>query len=65
MGTSAIAHFKYDLDKHATSLRRVASLASTFFLKDPFIKSDYLREVEDYNSFFGMKNTNIMLNELL
>lgn len=33
MGTSAIAHFKYDLDKHATSLRRVAALASTFFLR--------------------------------
>jgi len=48
MGTSAISHLKYDLDNYAVALKRVANLASSFFLEDAIIRMNYLKEIDDY-----------------
>ncbi|CAI1678945.1 MULTISPECIES: DUF4225 domain-containing protein [Serratia] len=48
MGTTAIAHLKYDLDRHAVDLRRIATLASAYFMPDYQTRREYLREVEEF-----------------
>ncbi|WP_114193531.1 DUF4225 domain-containing protein [Edaphovirga cremea] len=48
MGTTAIAHLKYDLDRHAVDLKRIATLASTYFIENYQIRREYLREVDDF-----------------
>lgn len=48
MGTSAIAHLKYDLDKYVVDLKRIATLASTFFIENYHIRREYLREIDEY-----------------
>ncbi|VTR32676.1 Uncharacterised protein [Serratia fonticola] len=50
MGTAAIAHLKYDLDRHAVDLRRIATLASAYFIENYQIRREYLREVDDFIS---------------
>ena len=48
MGTAALAHLRYDLDRYILEFRRVSNLASVFIIKDPIVKQEYLREVESY-----------------
>ncbi|AYM91404.1 DUF4225 domain-containing protein [Serratia sp. 3ACOL1] len=48
MGTTAIAHLKYDLDRHAVDLKRVATLASAYFIENYQIRREYLREVDEF-----------------
>lgn len=50
MGTAAIAHLKYDLDRHAVDLRRIATLASAYFIENHQIRREYLREVDGFIS---------------
>lgn len=45
MGTAAIAHLKYDLDRHAVDLRRIATLASAYFIENYQIRREYLRKL--------------------
>ncbi|WP_195918396.1 DUF4225 domain-containing protein [Erwinia sorbitola] len=47
MATSAIAHLKYDLDHYASALRRTATLAASFFIKNSLIRFEYLKDIED------------------
>lgn len=47
MGTPAISHLRYDLDRYISELRRVANLAATFLIKDAFNRIEYIREIED------------------
>lgn len=45
--TSAYAHLKYDLDNYASALRRIATLASSFFFTGKLTRMEYLKEIED------------------
>jgi len=45
--TSAYAHLKYDLDYYASALRRIATLASSFFFTGKLTRMEYLKEIED------------------
>ncbi|EOL9942774.1 TPA: hypothetical protein N7A56_001516, partial [Escherichia coli] len=47
MGTAAISHLRYDLNKYALSLRKTATLASTFFIESPLVRFEYLQEIEN------------------
>lgn len=46
MGAPVYSHQRYSLNNHASNLRRIATLASTFFIKDKIIRLDYLKEIE-------------------
>lgn len=48
MGTAAIAHLKYDLDRYALDLKRIATLASSYFIENYQVRREYLREVEEF-----------------
>lgn len=50
MGMSAISHYRYDLDRYASELNRIAILASTYFIEDPSIRNAYVRDVADFIS---------------
>ncbi|MFT2790332.1 DUF4225 domain-containing protein [Serratia sp. T13T92] len=58
MGTTAIAHLKYDLDRHATDLRRIATLASAYFMPDYQTRREYLRQVEEFINNINRKFKN-------
>jgi hypothetical protein len=58
MGTAAIAHLKYDLDRHAVDLRRIATLASTYFLENYQVRREYLREVDEFINSINMRFKN-------
>ncbi|HKS33292.1 MAG TPA: DUF4225 domain-containing protein [Enterobacteriaceae bacterium] len=45
--TAAYAQLKYDLDYYASALRRIATLASSFFFTGKLTRMDYLKEIED------------------
>ena len=48
MGTAAIAHLKYDLDNHAIDLKRIATLASSYFIESYQLRKEYLREIDNF-----------------
>ena len=48
MGTPAISHYRYDLDRHASELNRIAILASTYFIEDPSIRHAYIKDISDF-----------------
>lgn len=48
MGTAAISHLKYDLDRHALDLRRIATLASSYFIENYQVRREYLRDVDEF-----------------
>lgn len=45
--TGAYSVLKYDLDYYASALRRIATLASSFFFTGKLTRMDYLKEIED------------------
>ncbi|ELV50330.1 hypothetical protein EC991775_3959 [Escherichia coli 99.1775] len=60
MGTAAISHLRYDLNKYALSLRKTATLASTFFIESPLVRFEYLQEIENTINDITLKE--IMIN---
>lgn len=47
MGTAGIAHFRYDLNRYISELRRVSNLAATFLIKSSIVRQEYLQDVEE------------------
>ncbi|EGK4047023.1 DUF4225 domain-containing protein, partial [Escherichia coli] len=72
MGTAAISHLRYDLNKYALSLRKTATLASTFFIESPLVRFEYLQEIENtindithrFNSSYDINEKTRLINEL-
>ncbi|ENK0053517.1 DUF4225 domain-containing protein [Escherichia coli] len=72
MGTAAISHLRYDLNKYALSLRKTATLASTFFIESPLVRFEYLQEIENtindithrFNSSYDINEKARLINEL-
>lgn len=72
MGTAAISHFRRDLDHYALALRRVANLASIFFIESSISRMDYIQEIENvisditrrFNSTFDINERIRLVNEL-
>jgi hypothetical protein len=58
MGTTAIAHLKYDLDRHAVDLKRIATLASAYFMNDYQTRREYLRQVDEFINNINRKFKN-------
>ena len=48
MGTSAIAHLKYDLDNYILDLQRTATLASSYFIENYHVRREYLRDIDEF-----------------
>ncbi|MDX6022443.1 DUF4225 domain-containing protein [Scandinavium sp. V105_16] len=48
MGTSAIAHLKYDLDNYVLDLQRTATLASSYFIENYQVRREYLRDIDEF-----------------
>jgi len=47
MGTAAISYLRRDLEQYALALRRVANLASVFFIDSSISRMDYIQEIEN------------------
>lgn len=47
MGTAAISHLRYDLDRYIIELRRISNLAATFLLSDPLNRLVYLSAIDE------------------
>ncbi|AWK42684.1 DUF4225 domain-containing protein [Photorhabdus laumondii subsp. laumondii] len=43
-----ISHLSYDLNNYASSLKRKAHLAASFFIEDSQLRMSYLKEVDDF-----------------
>ncbi|CAQ83714.1 MULTISPECIES: DUF4225 domain-containing protein [Photorhabdus] len=43
-----ISHLSYDLNNYASSLKRKAHLAATFFIEDSQLRMSYLKEIDDF-----------------
>ncbi|MQL46684.1 DUF4225 domain-containing protein [Photorhabdus khanii] len=54
-----ISHLSYDLNNYASSLKRKAHLAASFFIEDSQLRMSYLKEVDDFVNMktYEFKNT--------
>ncbi|WP_323838419.1 DUF4225 domain-containing protein [Photorhabdus africana] len=43
-----ISHLSYDLNNYASSLKRKAHLAASFFIEDSQLRMSYLKEIDDF-----------------
>ncbi|MDU6683905.1 MAG: DUF4225 domain-containing protein [Enterobacteriaceae bacterium] len=72
MGTAAISYLRRDLEQYALALRRVANLASVFFIDSSISRMDYIQEIENviiditrrFNSTFDINERIRLINEL-
>ncbi|TDB61693.1 DUF4225 domain-containing protein [Photorhabdus khanii] len=54
-----ISHLSYDLNNYASSLKRKAHLAASFFIEDSQLRMSYLKEIDDFVNMktYEFKNT--------